>query len=138
MLCAAELDMANTVATSDIEMFLTDAACAICSTYHTVHKASPRAAIFGKGHVVWHALPCWLEQSWSPWADQNTLCKNHTKTVWDCKVGDKVLLRKNGILHKSESWYESDPWTVTSIYRTMRVHCGTQSERFNIRRVIPF
>ena len=47
MLCTAELDMANTVAPSDIDVFLTNAAWAICSTYHTVLKASPGAAIFG-------------------------------------------------------------------------------------------
>ena len=43
-----ELDMANTVATSDIDAFLTDATWAICSTYHTVLKASPGAAFFGR------------------------------------------------------------------------------------------
>ena len=32
---------------------------------------------------------------------------------WGHKVGDQVLLKQDGILHKSESWYESDPWTVT-------------------------
>jgi hypothetical protein len=47
MLCTAELDMANTVVPSDIDVFLTDAEWAICSTYHIVLKASPGAAIFG-------------------------------------------------------------------------------------------
>ena len=48
MLHTAELDMADTVASSDIDAFLTDAAWAIHSTYHTVLKASPGAAIFGR------------------------------------------------------------------------------------------
>jgi EamA domain-containing membrane protein RarD len=48
MLCTAELDMANTVVTSDIDAFLTNAAWAIPSTYHTALKASPGAAIFGR------------------------------------------------------------------------------------------
>ena len=47
MLCTTDLDMANTVVTSDINAYLTDAAWAIHSTYHTVLKASPGAAIFG-------------------------------------------------------------------------------------------
>jgi hypothetical protein len=47
MLHTAEIDMANSVKTSDIDIFLSDAAWAICSTYHTVLKASPGAAIFG-------------------------------------------------------------------------------------------
>jgi hypothetical protein len=47
MLRTAKLNMAETVKPSDIDVFLSDAAWAICSTYHTVLKASPGAAIFG-------------------------------------------------------------------------------------------
>ncbi len=47
MMRTAELDMANSVAPSDVADFLTNAAWAIRSTYHTVLKASPGAAIFG-------------------------------------------------------------------------------------------
>jgi hypothetical protein len=47
MLHTAEIDMADSVKPSDIDIFLSDAAWAICSTYHTVLKASPGAAIFG-------------------------------------------------------------------------------------------
>ena len=43
----AALNMAESVNTSDINIFLADAAWAICSTHHTVLKASPGAAIFG-------------------------------------------------------------------------------------------
>jgi hypothetical protein len=48
MLRTAELDMAELVNASDIDIFLSDAAWAICSTHHTVLKASPCAAIFGQ------------------------------------------------------------------------------------------
>ena len=48
MLRNAEIDMATSVAPSDIAMFLTNAAWAIWSTYHKVLKASPDAAIFGR------------------------------------------------------------------------------------------
>jgi hypothetical protein len=48
MLCIAETKMANSVKPSDIDIFLSDAAWAICSTYHTVLIMSPGAAIFGK------------------------------------------------------------------------------------------
>ncbi len=47
MLRTSELDMAESVQASDIDLFLSDAAWAIRSTYHTVLKASPGAAIFG-------------------------------------------------------------------------------------------
>jgi hypothetical protein len=49
MLCTAELDMANSVTPDDVDVFLDKRAWAICSSYHTVLKASPGAAIFGHG-----------------------------------------------------------------------------------------
>jgi hypothetical protein len=48
MLCTAELDMAKSVTPNDVNVFLDNAAWAICSTYHTVHKASPGVAIYGR------------------------------------------------------------------------------------------
>jgi hypothetical protein len=47
MLRTAELDMTKTATPDDVDVFLDNAAWAICSTYHTVLKASPGAAIFG-------------------------------------------------------------------------------------------
>ena len=48
MLRTANIDMAKTVTPSDIDTFLTNGSWVICSTYHTVLKASPGAAIFGR------------------------------------------------------------------------------------------
>ena len=48
MLRTAELDMAETVSESDIADFLTNAAWAILSTYHTVLRTSPGMVIFGR------------------------------------------------------------------------------------------
>ncbi len=48
MLRTSELNVAEMVNASDIDVFLSDAAWAVCSTYHTVLKASPGAAIFGQ------------------------------------------------------------------------------------------
>ncbi len=42
----SEIDMAESVEPADIETFIDNAAWAFCSTYHTVLKASPGAAIF--------------------------------------------------------------------------------------------
>jgi hypothetical protein len=47
MLCTAKIDMAKLLNATNIDVFLSDAAWAICSTQHTVLKASPGAAIFG-------------------------------------------------------------------------------------------
>jgi hypothetical protein len=63
MLHTAEIDMANSVTLDDVGVFLDNAAWEICSTYHTVLKASPGAAIFGRDMLFdipfvadWHKL----------------------------------------------------------------------------------
>jgi hypothetical protein len=43
MLCTAKLDIAELFNASDIDIFLSDAAWAFCSTHHTVLKASQGA-----------------------------------------------------------------------------------------------
>jgi hypothetical protein len=48
MLRTAELDMADSVTPDSVDVFLVNVAWAIHSTYHTVLKASPGAAIFGQ------------------------------------------------------------------------------------------
>jgi hypothetical protein len=72
--------------------------------------------------------------------DLNTKRENKTRVDFDYKVGDKVLVRKDGILRKTESRYQSDPWTITTVHTngTIRVQRGSKSERLNIRQVIPF
>ena len=47
MLRTAELNMADSVSPDDVDVFLDNAAWAICSTYHMVLNASPGAVIFG-------------------------------------------------------------------------------------------
>eukprot|EP00804_Cyclotella_cryptica_P022259 CCRYP_017939-RB/>CCRYP_017939-RB protein AED:0.47 eAED:0.47 QI:0/0/0/1/0/0/2/0/84 len=72
--------------------------------------------------------------------DKNTQRENYTQVDWDCQSGDKVLLRKDGILRKTESWYESDPWTITSVHTndTIRAQHRSKFELLNIRRVTPY
>jgi hypothetical protein len=72
--------------------------------------------------------------------DCNTAHENEGRIDYDCQVGQKVLVRNNGILRKAESRYLREPWLITSIHTngTIRVQCGNKSERRNIRRVKPF
>eukprot|EP00804_Cyclotella_cryptica_P024602 CCRYP_001613-RB/>CCRYP_001613-RB protein AED:0.45 eAED:0.45 QI:87/-1/1/1/-1/1/1/13/147 len=143
MLRTAELDMADTISESDIADFLTNAAWAVRSTYHTVLKTSPGAAIFGRDMLFdvpyiadWTKIGEYRQRL----TDRNTRRENVSRVDWDYQPGDKVLLRKDGILRKTESRYESDPWTITSVHTngTIRVQRGTKSERLNIRRVTPY
>ncbi len=92
MLHTAELDMANSVTPDDVDVFLDNAAWAICATYHTVLKASPGAAIFGHNMLFdipfvadWHKIG---EQRQSL-TDCGNQCKNAKCIDYDYKVGDK-------------------------------------------------
>ena len=125
--------MANTVVTNDIDVFLTDTAWAICSTYHIVLKASPGTAIFGQDMLFdipllsdWNKIGDHMQHQ----TDLKTERENHSRPDWDYTICDKVLLRKDGILSKSESRYEYDPWTITSVHTngSIRVQRGTKSE----------
>ena len=106
MLSTAEIDMANSVAPSDIDAFLTSAAWTIRSTYHTVLKASPGAAIFGRDMLFdipfladWNKIGDYRQHQ----TDLNTEQENKFCIDYDYKVGDKVLVCKDGILRKTES-----------------------------------
>jgi hypothetical protein len=112
MLCSAELDMAETVTPDDVNVFLDNAAWAICSTYHTVLKASPGAAIFGRDMLFnipfiadWNKIGDYRQRH----TDLNWACENSKQVNYDYKVGDKVLLTEEGILHKAESPYSKKP-----------------------------
>eukprot|EP00804_Cyclotella_cryptica_P002984 CCRYP_006006-RA/>CCRYP_006006-RA protein AED:0.45 eAED:0.42 QI:0/-1/0/1/-1/0/1/0/75 len=47
--------------------------------------------------------------------DKDTGWKNINRVDWDYQPGNKVLLQKDGILCKTESRYESDHQTITSV-----------------------
>ena len=108
--------MADTVNESDKADFLTNASWDVRSTYHMVLKASPGAAIFGRDMLSdipfiadWNKIGDYRQRQ----TDRNTRRENKTRVDWDYKVGNKVLVCKDGILHKTESKYDGDPWTIT-------------------------
>jgi hypothetical protein len=91
MIQTSELDMADSVAPSDIDAVLTDALWAICSTYHTVLKASPGAAIFGRDMMFdipfiadWKKIGDYRQRQ----TDLNNWRENQKRIDYDYKVGD--------------------------------------------------
>jgi hypothetical protein len=143
MLCTAELDMANSLTPDDVDVFLDNAAWAICSTYHTVLKASPGAAFFGCDMLFdilfvadWRKIG---EQRQSL-TDRGNQCKNAKCVDYDYKVGEKVIVVNEGILRKAESAHGKEPWTITKVHMngTIRIQRGTKIERISIWRVQPF
>jgi hypothetical protein len=63
MIRTAEIGMTKSVTPNDVDVFLDNVAWEICSTSHTVLKASPGAAIFGQDMLFyipfvadWHKI----------------------------------------------------------------------------------
>jgi len=143
MIRTSEINMPDSVAPSDIDAVLTNASWAIRSTYHTVLKASPGAAIFGRDMLFdipyiadWKKIGDYRQRQ----TDQNMMRENEKRIDYDYEVGSKVLIRKDGILRNTESRWHTEPWTIMSVHTngTIRVTCGNKSERLNMRRVKPF
>jgi len=143
MMHTAELDMADSVHPADIDSFIDNAVWATHSTYHTVQKASPGAAIFGRDMLFdipfvadWHKIGDYRQRQ----MDRHNIHENNRRVDYDYKVSDKVLICKDGILRKSESIWRKEPWTIMTVHTngTIRIQCGTKSERIYIRRVTPF
>jgi hypothetical protein len=75
--------------------FLTNAAWAIRSTYHTVLKTSPGAAIFGSDMSFdipfladWSKIVEYRQKQ----SDKNTVKEKSGRVDWDYQPGDKVLV----------------------------------------------
>ena len=142
MLRTSNLDMQDTVDAEMIDDFLVNAAWAIRSTYHTVLKSSPGAAVFGRDMLFdlpyiadWTAIG----QRRQKLVDQSNARENARRIDFDYAVGQKVLLRKDGILRKAEVKYQG-PFTITQVHTngTIRIQRGTMSECINTRRVTPY
>jgi hypothetical protein len=108
MLHTSKLDMAKTITPDGVDVFLDNATWVIHSTYHTVLKASPGAAIFGCDMLFdipfiddWNKIGDYRQRQ----TDLNTARINSKQVDYDYKVGNKVLLTQEGILCKAESPY---------------------------------
>jgi hypothetical protein len=48
--------------------------------------------------------------------DLNTARKKSMQVYYDYKVGDKILVKQDGIFCKAESPYSKKPWLITRIF----------------------
>jgi hypothetical protein len=136
MLHTAELDMAESVNVSDIDNFLSDAAWAVCSTHHTVLKASPGAAIFGQDMLFdIRFIADWkkIGEHRQKLTYVNTAHENEGRIDYDYKVGQKILVRNKGILHKAESRWHKDPWTITTVHTNGTIMIQRRKQRRKIK-----
>jgi hypothetical protein len=143
MLRTAEIDMADSVTPNDVDVFLDNAVWAVCSTYHTVFKASLGAATFGRDMLFdipfiadWNEIGDYRQRQ----TDLSTEHENKRRVDYDYKIGDRVLVIQDGILHKAQSSHGKEPWTITTVHMngTIRIQCRAKTERINIRRVTPY
>ncbi len=117
MLRTAELNMAESVNASDIDIFLADAAWAIRSTHNTVLTASPGAAIFERDmrfNILFIADWKTIGEHRQRLTDCNTDQENEGRIDYDYKVGQKILVQNEGIIHKAQSLWQKDPRTITT------------------------
>ena len=112
MLRTAEIDMADSVTPDNVNVFLDNAAWAICSIYHTVLKASPGVAIFGWDMLFdipfiadWNKIEYYRQHQ----TDLSTACENKKCVDYDNKVGDRVLVVQDGIICKAQSPHGKEP-----------------------------
>jgi hypothetical protein len=123
--------------------YLSSAAYAIRSTFHTTLKATPAQLVFGRDML----LPISFKADWAAIEQQrqkemakNNKRENASRIHHDYKVGDKILLKKPGKKLRKLETPRTGPHKVTAIYTngTIRIQKGHISERVNIRRVYPY
>ena len=142
MMRTRDLDMSETVKDTMIEDFLVDAAWAIRSTYHTVLKSTPGAAIFGRDMLFdipymadWNVTGKHRQEL----VESTNRRENKTRLPYDYAIGEKILIKKDEVPRKTDDKYEG-PYTITTVHcnGTVRIQRGSISERINIRRLTPY
>jgi hypothetical protein len=122
--------------------FLSAAAFAIRSTYHTTMEATPAQLVFGRDMV----LPIKFTTNWTRLRQKrqdemkrNNARENKSRIAHEYSVGDKVLIEKPGIIPKL-STPRSGPYEVLRVNAngTLRIKRGNVTETINIRRVTPY
>ena len=93
----SNLDMSDTIDDTMIEDFLVDAAWAIRSTYHTVLKSTPGAAIFGRDMLFdipyvadWNEIGRRRQEQ----VESTNKRENKSRLPHDYAIGHKILIKK--------------------------------------------
>ena len=142
MMRTSGLDNSDAITPEMINNFLVNVAWAIRSTYHTVLKTTPGAAVFGRDMLFdIPLLADWTEigRRRQALVNQGNIRENKRRVDFDYAVGQKVLLIKDGILGKAEDKNDG-PYVITQVHTngTVRIQRGTLNERLNIRRLTPY
>ena len=142
MMRTSGLDNCDAITPQMIDDFLVNVGWAIRSTYHTVLKTTPGAAVFGRDMLFdIPFLADWTKigRRRQVLVDRGNKRENKRRVDFDYTVGQKVLLIKDGILRKAED-KKNGPYVITQVHTngTVRIQRGTINERLNIRRLEPY
>jgi hypothetical protein len=142
MLRTFELEEQELCTKDPFGSFLSAAAYAIRSTYHTVLEASPAELVFGR-HML---LPVKFNADWQAiqakrqkrMEDSNAR-ENSSRIEHEYKIGDLIMKTRPGKLAKLRRKRDG-PYTVTHVYSngTLRIRKGVIAERISMRRVSPY
>jgi transposase InsO family protein len=139
----AEVDGAELDGENPWDSYLSSAAFAIRSTYHTTLKASPAQLVFGRDMLLpieFHANWAALQQQRQKEITRNNQRENASRKDHQYKVGDKILLSKPGHIRRKLENPRHGPYEITAVFSngTIRIQRGSISERVNLRRVTPY
>lgn len=141
-LCTFELESRELNEDDPWTEFLSAAAFAIRSTYHTTLEATLAQLVFNRDMI----LPVQFRTDWTRLKNngqtvmnRNNTRENRSRIQHDYQVSDKILLRIPGILRKL-STPRTGPFEITRVYTNGTIHIqrGSVTERINIRHVDPF
>jgi hypothetical protein len=123
--------------------FLSSAAYAIRSTFHTTLKATPGKLVFGRDMVLpitFMAEGGSIEEQLQKEMAHNNRRENASRITHDYKVGDKVLLKNLGKHLRKLEAPRTGPQTVTAIYTTgtLRIQKGNVNVGVKTRRLFPY
>ena len=137
-----ELEEGVLDATEPWRRFLSAAAFAIRSTFHTTLEATPAQLVFGRDMF----LPIKFNTDWAELRlrrqkqiNKDNERENSKRVPHVYSPGDRVLIEKSGIVNKLAT-PRTGPYTVEHVHDngTLTVRKGAVTDRVNIRRCSPF
>jgi hypothetical protein len=142
MLRTFELEDRDLDAKDPFGSFLSAAAYAIRSTYHTVLVASPAELEFGRHMLLpvkftadWQAIQAKRQRR----IEDSNARENASRIEHEYKIGDLIMKARPGKLAKLRRKRDG-PYAVTHVYTngTLRIRKGVVAERISVRRVSPY
>ena len=105
------------------------------STYHTTTEATPGQLVFGRDmlfDIPFTADWTKIEQKKQKIINKSNITENDKRVDYDYEVDDEVFIYRDGHCRKLEG-----PFFQIYTNGTVRIRCGTTSERLSIRRLTP-